>query len=143
MPPYVKIVIIRAGKGFYDHETLEYLESPKALFAIVAKLKRPIKRNLSTLRYQVHSSDLEAAEFMYQPTRWKKEYRFVVIGRLIPEDPMEQLTLFTMGKYNYQVIVTNMRLPPLNTWRFYKGRAAVKLIIKELKGDTKTRLNMP
>jgi hypothetical protein len=72
---------------------------------------------------------------MYQPTKWKKEYRFVVVRRLIPEDPTEQLTLFSMGKYIYQVIVTNMKLTTLNTWRFYNGRAAVELIIKELKGD--------
>ncbi|MFN3467586.1 MAG: transposase, partial [Candidatus Brocadiales bacterium] len=71
----------------------------------------------------------------YQPIGWKKGYRFVVIRRPIPEDPTEQLTLFTMGKYSYQVIVTNMKLNPLNTWRFYNGRASVELIIKELKGD--------
>jgi hypothetical protein len=40
-----------------------------------------------------------------------------------------------MGKYSYQVIVTNMKLIPLHIWRFYNGRAAVELIIKELKGD--------
>jgi hypothetical protein len=135
LPPSVRSVIIRADKGFYDHETIEYLESKKALFTMVAKLTGPVKRKLSTLSYQVHSSGLETAEFMYQPTRWEKEYRFVVIRRLIPEDPTEQLTLFSMGKYSYQVIVTNMRLTPLNTWRFYNGRAAVELIIKELKGD--------
>jgi hypothetical protein len=135
LPPSVKVVIIRADKGFYDHETIEYLESKKALFVIVAKLTAPIKREISTLSYQVHSSGLETAEFMYQPTRWKKKYRFVVVRRLIPEDPTEQLTLFSMGKYNYQVLVTNMKLTPLNTWKFYNGRAAVELIIKELKGD--------
>ncbi len=135
LPPSVKIVIIRADKGFYDHETIEYLESRRALFAIVAKLTGPVKRKISALSYQVHSSGLETAEFMYQPTKWKKEYRLVVIRRLIPEDPTEQLTLFSMGKYSYQVIVTNMKLTPLNTWRFYNGRAAVELIIKELKGD--------
>jgi len=135
LPPSVKIVIIRADKGFYDHETIEYLESNKALFVIVAKLTAPVKRRISTLSYQVHSSGLETAEFMYQPTKWKKEYRFVVVRRLIPEDPTEQLTLFSMGKYSYQVFVTNMKLTPLNTWRFYNGRAAVELIIKELKGD--------
>jgi hypothetical protein len=135
LPPSVKIVIIRADKGFYDHETIEYLESKKALFTIVAKLTGPVKRRISTLSYQIHSSGLETAQFMYQPTRWKKEYRFVVIRRLIPEDPTEQLTLFSMGKYSYQVIVTNMKLTPLNTWRFYNGRAAVELIIRELKGD--------
>ena len=72
---------------------------------------------------------------MYQPTRWKKEYRFIAIRCLIPEDPTEQLTLFSMGKYSYQVIVTNMKLNPLNTCRFYNGRASVELIIKELKGN--------
>jgi hypothetical protein len=131
----VKIVTIRADKGFYDHETIEYLESKKALFVIVAKLTAPVKREITTLSYQIHSSGLETAEFMYQPTRWEKKYRFVVVRRLIPEDPSEQLTLFSMGKYSYQVIVTNMKLTPLHIWRFYNGRAAVELIIKELKGD--------
>ena len=135
LPTSVKIVIIRADKGFYDHETIEYLESKRALFAIVAKLTGPVKKRISTLPYQIHSSGLETAEFMYQPTKWEKEYRFIVIRRLIPEDPTEQLTLFSMGKYSYQVIVTNMKLTPLNTWRFYNGRASVELIIKELKGD--------
>ena len=135
LPPSVKIVIIRADKGFYDHETIEYLESRRALFVIVAKLTGPVKRKISTLSYQAHSFVLETAEFMYQPTKWKKEYRFVVVRRLIPEDPTEQLTLFSMGKYSYQVIVTNMKLTSLNTWRFYNGRASVELIIKELKGD--------
>ena len=135
IPPSAKIVIIRADKGFYDHETIEFLESQKALFVIVAKLTAPVKREISTLSYQVHSSGLETAEFMYQPTKWKGEYRFVVVRRLIPEDPSEQLTLFSMGKYSYQVLVTNMKLTPLHTWRFYNGRAAVELIIKELKGD--------
>jgi hypothetical protein len=135
LPPSVKIVIIRADKGFYDHQTIEYLESKKALFAIVAKLTGPVKREIATLSYQVHSYGLETAEFMYQPTNWKRKYRFVVVRRLIPEDPTEQLTLFSMGKYSYQVIVTNMKLTPLNVWRFYNGRAAVEVIIKELKGD--------
>jgi hypothetical protein len=135
LPSSVKTVIVRADKGFYDHETIEYLESKRALFVIVAKLTAPVKRIISTLSYQVHSSGLETSEFMYQPTKWKKEYRFVVVRRLILEDPSEQLTLFSMGKYSYQILVTDMKLTPLNTWRFYNGRAAVELIIKELKGD--------
>jgi len=135
LPPSVKAVIIRADKGFYDHETIEYLESKKALFVIVAKVTAPVKREITTLSYRIHSSGLETAEFMYQPTRWKKKYRFVVVRRLIPEDPTEQLTLFSMGRYSYQVVVSNMKLTPLNTWRFYNGRAGVELIIKELKGE--------
>jgi hypothetical protein len=65
LPPSVKRVIIRADKGFYDHKTIEYLESRKALFTIVAKLTQPIKRKLSALSYQIHSSGIGTAEFMY------------------------------------------------------------------------------
>jgi hypothetical protein len=135
LPSSVKSVTIRADKGFYDHKTIEYLESKKSFFAIVAKLTRPIKAKLSALSYQSYSSGIQTAEFLYQPTGWEKEYRFIVIRRPIPEDPMEQLTLFFLGQYNYQVLVTNMNLTPLNTWKFYNGRAAIELIIKELKGD--------
>ena len=135
LPFSVKSVIIRADKGFYDHKIVEYLESRKALFAIVAKLTRPIKIKVTTLSYQKYSSGIETAEFPYQPRGWKKKYRFIVIRRPVPEDPTTQLTLFSMGKYSYQVIVTNMKLIPLNVWKYYNARASVELIIRELKGD--------
>ncbi len=61
LPPSVKIVMIRADKGFYDHETIEYLEYRRAPFVIVAKLTAPIKRELSGLSYRVHSFALETA----------------------------------------------------------------------------------
>jgi hypothetical protein len=48
-----------------------------------------VKRIISIPSYQVHSSGLETPEFMYQPTKWKKEYRFVPVRHLIPEDPTE------------------------------------------------------
>jgi hypothetical protein len=38
----------------------------------------------------------------------------VVIRRLQPEEPSEQLTLFKLGRYHYQVLVTNLSLQPLN-----------------------------
>lgn len=135
LPHSVKTVIIRADKGFYDHKTIEFLESRNAIFVIVAKLTKPIKTKLTALSYKIHSSGIETTEFMYQPKGWEREYRFVAIRRPVPEDPTDQLTLFSMGKYSYQVIVTNMKLTPLNTWKFYNGRASVELIIKELKGD--------
>jgi hypothetical protein len=135
LPISVKAVIIRADKGFYDHKTIEYLETKHALFAIVAKITRPVKRKLTSLSYRKYTSGTEVAEFMYQPKGWEKKYRFIVIRRPIPEEPSSQLSLFSMGKYSYQVIVTNLKLKPLNVWKFYNGRAAVELIIKELKED--------
>lgn len=73
LPPSVKNVSIRADRGFYDHKTIEYLEARKVFFIIAAKLTKPLKATLATLSYQVFSSGLEAAEFLYQPTEWEKE----------------------------------------------------------------------
>ena len=58
-----------------------------------------------------------------------------MIRRPEPEEESEQLRLFKLGRYRYQVLVTNLPLRPLNLWRFYNDRAAVELIIKQLKGD--------
>jgi len=136
IPPTVKRVFIRADKGFFDHEIIEKIEEHRGvLFTIAAKLTSPIKRRLSSLRYHMPTHGIQTAEFLYQPNNWKKRYRFIVIRRPIPEDPTEQLTLFSSGKFSYQVMVTNMKLKPINIWRFYNGRAGVELIIKELKND--------
>jgi hypothetical protein len=135
VPFSAKVIIIRADKGFFDHKTVEYLETKNALFAVVARLTPPIKRTLAGLSYHRYSSGIETAEFLHPIKAGHKEHRFVVVRRPIPDDPSEQLSLFTLGKYSYQVIVTNLNLTALNTWKFYNGRAAVELIIKELKGD--------
>ena len=128
-------MLVRADKGFYDHKVIEWLEERKARFVIVARITKPIKRKLTHQRYTSVSHGVEAAEFYYQPTRWLRPYRFVVVRRPQPEQPSEQLTLFKLGKYHYQVLVTNLDLKPLNLWRFYNDRAGVERIIRELKGD--------
>ena len=135
VPAGVRLVIVRADKGFYDHTLVEWLEAQGAGFVIVARLTGPIKRKLAHLRYTSPSPGVEVAEFPYQPQRWPHPYRFVVIRRPQPEEPTAQLTLFKLGKYHYQVLVTNLALQPLNLWRFYNDRAGVELIIKQLKGE--------
>lgn len=136
IPSTTKRIVIRADKGFYDHTIIEQIETkPGCQFAIAAKLTKPVKGKFSSLAYHRTATGTETAEFSYQPYKWKHLYRFIVIRRPIPEDPTEQLTLFSLGRFSYQVIVTNMSLTPINIWRFYNGRAAVELIIKELKND--------
>ena len=128
-------VIVRADKGFYDGALVEWLETQHAHFVIVARLTAPIKRKLGGLRYSTVSRGVEAAEFRYQPQGWPHLFRFVVIRRPQPEEPTAQLTLFKLGRYHYQVFVTNLALQPLNLWRFYNDRAGIELIIRQLKGD--------
>jgi hypothetical protein len=135
VPAGVRWVIVRADKGFYDHTLDEGLEARRACFVIVARLTGPIKRKLSHLRYVRPSRSIEVAEFRYQPTHWPHPYCFVVIRRPQPDEPTAHLTLFKLGTYHYQVLVTNLPLTPLNLWRFYNDRAGVELLIKQLKGD--------
>ena len=135
VPPGVRSLIVRRDKGFCDHKLIEQVEAQRAGFVIVARLTGPIKRKLPHLRYTSASPGVEVAEFRYQPTRWIHPYRFVLIRRPQPEEPTAQLTLFKLGKYHYQVLVTNLPLQPLNLWRFYNDRAGVELVIKHLKGE--------
>lgn len=128
-------VIVRADKGFFDGALVQWLETHRAHFVIVARLTAPIKRKLGALRYHRASRGVEAAEFNYQPHGWPHSFRFAVIRRPQPEEPSAQLTLFKLGRYHYQVFVTNLGLQPLNLWRFYNDRAGIELIIRQLKGD--------
>lgn len=135
IPSGVRNVIIRADKGFFDHKLIECLERRRAHFVIVAKLTRPIQRKLTALRYRAHGGNFSTAEFSYQPHGWAKPYRFVVIRRSQPEEPSEQLTLFQIGRYHYQVLVTDLALRPRHLWHFYNGRAGIERVIRELKAD--------
>jgi hypothetical protein len=134
-PKGVRLMIVRADKGFYDHKLMDWLEDRKARFVIVAKLTVPIKHRLGRLRYTSVTRGVEAAEFRALPAQGARIQRYVVIRRPEPEEEGEQLRLFKMGRYRYQVLVTNLPLRPLNLWRFYNDRAGVELVIKQLRAD--------
>ncbi len=135
LPADAQHVDVRGDKGFYDGKIVAALEDRRAGFVIVARLTRPIKRQLPGLHYTPHRGGVETAEFWYQPHRWPGPYRFVVIRRPLEEEPSAQLTLLTVKRHTYQVLVTNLDVQPLHLWRFYNDRAALELIIRELKGD--------
>jgi hypothetical protein len=133
LPDSIREVRVRADAAFFDHEIVEFIEGKRAFYAIVARLTRPVKSRLSGLRYRRVSPGVWAGEFQYCPQGWPGPRRFVVIRRPVPEEPSAQLTLFQMGGYSYEALVTNLPLQPLNLWRFYNQRARAELIIRELK----------
>lgn len=133
IPSYIYRIRIRADSGFFDHEFIEPLDEERIGYAIVAKMTRTIKNKLDGLRYHKFKKDWEAADFHYAPLGWKKPHRFVVIRRPLPEKDSEQLTLFTLRRYAYQVFVTNLSLNSENVWYFYRGRASIEITIRELK----------
>jgi hypothetical protein len=133
IPSGIYRIRIRADSGFFDHKFIEPLDQEAIGYIIVAKMTRPIKNKIENLRYHSFRKDWAVAEFSYQPFRWKKPHRFVAIRRPLPEKDSEQLTLFTLKRYAYQVFVTNLSLKAEKIWYFYRPRAAIEVIIRELK----------
>jgi len=133
IPPGIYRIRVRADSGFFDHKFIEPLDQEGIGYVIVAKMTRPIRNKIGTLRYHKFKRDWAAAEFFYQPFGWKEPHRFVVIRRPLPETASEQRTLFTLKRYAYQVFVTNLALKPEKIWYFYRPRATIEILIKELK----------
>ncbi len=133
IPPGVQSVRLRADSAFYDHKIVEWLEAHKVRYAIVAALTPRLQRRVAAARYHAAGGRVAIAEFRYHPIGWPGPRRFIAIRRPIPEEPSWQLSLFRLGQYVYQVIVTDLELTPLHPWRFYNDRAEAELVIRELK----------
>jgi hypothetical protein len=133
LPSGIRDIRVRADASFYDHTIVDYLQEMHAAYSIVARITKPIQRLLGSLSYEESAPGIFFGEFQYKPSRWKTTQRFIVVRRLIPEEPSWQLSLFKMTGYTYQVIVTNLSLLPVNLWRFYNKRATGELIIRELR----------
>ncbi len=135
VPATVRQIRVRADAGFYDYKIVRAIENQRGKFVIVAKLKPPLQRLIPGLAYTEVWRDLAVAECQYQPQRWPHPYRFVIVRKTLPEEDSPQTTLLTVGRYSYHAFVTNFRIWPLAVYRFYNARAAMELIIKELKRD--------
>ena len=105
----------------YGPKIVRAIEAHHGKFVIVAKLTKPLKALVTGLSYtEVHRS-LAVAECQYQPHRWPRPYRFVVVRKTLPEEDSPQTTLFTVGRYSYHAFVTNLRIWPIAVYRFYRA----------------------
>jgi hypothetical protein len=133
-PSSVREVRVRADHSFYSDTSLSWLEDHRAEYAIVARLTRPLRDRVTTLRYSAIDPRWAVAEMRYQAHGWHNERRIVAVRkRLTPDD--RQPTLFVLGRYAYHAYVTNLSVSPERVWRFYNDRARLELVIKELKHD--------
>ena len=134
--PHHHRIRLRADAGFYNGNFVDYLKGENITFAIVAHLTPALKRRLGALRYTRISPVFSVATFRYQPHGWDSQERFVALRRKLPDETTEaQTTLFTLDRYAYSVIVTNLTLEPYNIFRYYQERAAMERIIRTLKED--------
>jgi len=127
---------LRADAGFYNGDFIAFLKENHCEFAIVARITAPVRERLSGLKFHRASPEFSCSEFHYQPHGWKTKERFVVLKRKLPDEPEEaQTTLFTLDRYAYSVIVTNLDLEAYNVFQFYEDRSAMERIIRTLKED--------
>jgi DDE family transposase len=139
VPPGIacRRIRVRGDAGFFGKRIIELLDAERLGAAIVAKEYAPIKARARGCRFKKLRTGWEVGEFTYQPGRWARPHRFVVVRRPIPPDPVEaqQLTLFTDTKYAYHVLVTNLHTDAWRVWRFYAPRARIEKHIRELLYD--------
>ena len=134
-PSTARDVRVRADAGFYDGNFVAKLSQNNCKFALVAVRTKPLQMKILNQRYTSVNQTQTVTEFQYQPMSWDKQYRFVVLREKLTEKKKQQLQLFTMEKYSYRILVTNLDLTPLGVFRFYDGRAGLERIIRILKED--------
>lgn len=129
----------RLDSGFYGKRTVEFLDGEGYGYVIVARAKKrdPLTCKAQSCRFTRLQNGWEVGELWYQPHRWKKRHRYVVVRRPIPEDPVEagQLTLFKDVKYAYHIFVTNLKMRAWRVYLFYSPRARIEKHIRELAYD--------
>jgi len=128
---------VRADAGFFGRRLVEFLDAQRVGYAIVARLYPTIKTRACGGHFQPLGNGREVGSFEYQPHRWAKPHRFVVMRRPVPTDPDEarQLKLFAHRKYVYHVLVSNLPLNHWRTWQFYMRHAQIEKNIRELLYD--------
>lgn len=130
------VMRLRADAGFYAGDFVRFLKENRILFVIVADCTGPIKRRIPGLRYTRISADSSVSEFHYQPMRWDGEERYVVLRRRLSDDPdLPQGTLFTVKRYTYRVLCTNLPLTQFGVFQFYNEHAGVERVVRTLKDD--------
>ena len=137
LPKGWKLRTVRADSGFFAEELLEFLESCKLPYVIVARLTSGIKRKAAGLCHWTEiDDDYAVSEFTAQLHGWKKPRRFVVVRERIRESKSALgRKLIDVPGYTFRIFVTNRSEDPLVLWRDYNKRATIEQRIEELKAE--------
>lgn len=135
LPKTARTIRVRADAGFYSGEFIKQLSDKKIKFAVVAHMTAPLREKCLRAKYSAVSGEISTAEFRYQPDGWEKSERFVALREKLTEERKEQLKLFTLDKYAYHCIVTNLPLTPYGVFSFYENRTEIERVIRTLKED--------
>jgi hypothetical protein len=137
VPEDFRFYAVRADSGFFLREFLEDLEQRALPYVIAVRMNPLLRRAVAGIRqWQPFAPGLEAAETSYCAHSWQAARRLVVVRELLGERPEARgRKLLEVPGYTFHVLVTTLRLDPLQTWRFYNSRAESENRLKELKED--------
>lgn len=133
--PHRERLRLRADSGFYDGSFIAAVRDV-ADFAVIAKMTTPIKTRIASLSYTPAPHGFATASFPYRPHGWDRDENFIALRRTLPPaEEDEQTTLFTLERYAYSVMVSNLPLQPYQAFSFYGDRMGMERIIRILKED--------
>lgn len=137
LPSLEWIRVVRADSGFFAQELLQYLESRKLHYIVVARMTSWLKREAARVQeWRALDANYAVGEFRLQLFGWDQERRFVVIREQLRETRRSPgRKLLEVPGYTFRVLVTNLTDPPEEIWRDYNQRACVEQRIEELKSD--------
>lgn len=139
-----KVGLFRADSGFYDKTIVRLLQQKNINHIISARLTQALQQAIvDQCQWQQVEPGLEVSELRYQPREWDEVQRLVVVRQHVQRKAGavagKTLSLFAEDEdlqgWRYGAMLTDLRLPALEIWRLYRGRADCENRIKELKAD--------
>jgi len=130
------IGLVRADSGFYSQSFLEWLEKKGYSYIVAVRFYENLKYLVGGLtQWSEVVPGLDVCSVEFQPLKGKKR-RYVVVRKRLKEFPKAAgKRLFDDPAYRYSLFVTNLKLPAIEIFRLYNGRADAENRIKELKYD--------
>lgn len=141
LPAGHRIGLIRADAGFFEKRLLEYLESQRLPYIMVARLTAVVRKlvihQTPFTAWRVVARGVEVADLEVSLPNWKGvKRRFVLLRQEIFERPQARgRRLIDCPGYTYRVMVTSLPYAAEVVSRMYVGRADSENRIKELKED--------
>ena len=120
LPIHIRLRGVRADSGFCVPELLEFFESRRLPYVVVARLQEKIQTLLrSDLKWKpTEVSGMEVAESVYQAAGWKRARRLILIRHR--KDQKGRRTggkeLFDLPEYLFQALVTSWPLEKDALW---------------------------
>lgn len=139
-----KVGLFRADRGFYDKTLVALLKAHDISHIISARLTQALQQAIvNNCQWQQVALGLEVSELSYLPHDWAEVQRIVVVRQHVRRKEGsvagKTLSLFAddadLQGWRYGAMLTDLKIPALEVWRLYRGRADCENRIKELKAD--------